>query len=98
MVLGLCWWFNDRLGCSPIDYALLGRRQMFPPKFRPEEKICLADREETRYPDGTFEFEHFNMLWDHAVGIDNGSYGRIMASYILEITEPWIPIGRLGSD
>jgi hypothetical protein len=23
-----------------------------------------------------FEFEHFNLLWEHAVGIDGGNYGR----------------------
>jgi hypothetical protein len=23
-----------------------------------------------------YEFDHFNLVWDHAMGIDNGSYGR----------------------
>jgi predicted dehydrogenase len=66
-------------GVHLIDYALLGMKAGTPTKVSAlGGKFAYPDRAEET-PDtlmALYEFEHFNMLWDHAVGIDNGSYGR----------------------
>lgn len=66
-------------GVHLIDYALFGMKADVP-----ETVMALGGRfaypelaEET--PDTLttlYEFEKFNMVWDHAMGIDNGQYGR----------------------
>ena len=66
-------------GVHLIDYALLGMKAGTPVRVSAlGGKFAYPDRAEET-PDtlmALYEFEHFNMLWDHAVGIDNGSYGR----------------------
>lgn len=66
-------------GVHLIDYALLGMKADVPAKVSAlGGKFAYPERAEET-PDtlmALYEFEHFNMLWDHAVGIDNGSYGR----------------------
>ncbi len=66
-------------GVHLIDYALLGMKA-----GNPKSIAALGGR--FAYPDlyeetpdtltTLYEFDHFNMVWDHAMGIDNGSYGR----------------------
>ena len=66
-------------GVHLIDYALLGMKA-----GNPKSIAALGGR--FAYPDlyeetpdtltTLYEFDHFNMVWDHAMGIDNGSYNR----------------------
>lgn len=66
-------------GVHLIDYALLGMKAELPKSI-----VGLGGR--FAYPDlyeetpdtltTLYEFENFNMVWDSAMGIDNGSYGR----------------------
>ena len=66
-------------GVHLLDYALLGMKASLPKtivglggKF-----ACPDLAEET--PDTLttlYEFDQFNLVWDSAMGIDNGSYGR----------------------
>jgi predicted dehydrogenase len=66
-------------GVHLLDYALLGMKADNP-------KSITALGGKFAYPDlaqetpdtlmTLYEFDHFNLLWDHAIGIDNGSYGR----------------------
>ncbi|MDR3714636.1 MAG: Gfo/Idh/MocA family oxidoreductase [Puia sp.] len=66
-------------GVHLLDYGLLGMKA-----GNPGSIVSLGGRfaypelaEET--PDtltALYEFEGFNLIWDHALGIDNGSYGR----------------------
>jgi predicted dehydrogenase len=66
-------------GVHLLDYALLGMKATTPKtivglggKFAyPELAEETPDTLTTLY-----EFEGFNMVWDSAMGIDNGSYGR----------------------
>ncbi len=66
-------------GVHLLDYGLLGMKAGVP------KSICAMGgrfaypelSEET--PDtltALYEFDDFNLVWDHAMGIDNGSYGR----------------------
>ncbi|GAA4439255.1 Gfo/Idh/MocA family oxidoreductase [Ravibacter arvi] len=66
-------------GVHLIDYALLGMKAELP-----KSVAALGGR--FAYPDlyeetpdtltTLYEFDGFNMVWDSAMGIDNGSYGR----------------------
>jgi predicted dehydrogenase len=66
-------------GVHLIDYALLGMKADLP-----KSVVGLGGR--FAYPDlyeetpdtltTLYEFDKFNMVWDSAMGIDNGSYGR----------------------
>ncbi len=66
-------------GVHLIDYALLGMNAKFP-------KSAAALGGKYAYPDGPeetpdtlttlFEFDDYNMIWEHAQGISNGQYGR----------------------
>src|SRR5690348_5176197 len=66
-------------GVHLLDFALLGMKAETP-------KTISALGGRFAYPDlyeetpdtltALYEFDHFNMVWDHAMGIDNGSYGR----------------------
>ncbi len=66
-------------GVHIIDYALFGMNQYAP-------KSVMAMGGKFAYPDDAsetpdtlqalFEFDGFTMLWDHAIGIDGGYYGR----------------------
>ncbi len=66
-------------GVHLLDYALLGMKADLPVSIAGlGGKFAYPDLyEET--PDTLttlYEFEKFNMVWDSAMGIDNGSYGR----------------------
>lgn len=66
-------------GVHLIDYALLGMDAKFP-------KSAVALGGKYAYPDGAhetpdtlstvYEFDGYNMIWEHAQGISNGNYGR----------------------
>jgi predicted dehydrogenase len=66
-------------GVHLLDYGLLGMKAEVP-------KSVSALGGKFAYPDlyqetpdtltTLYEFDHFNLVWDHAMGIDNGSYGR----------------------
>jgi predicted dehydrogenase len=66
-------------GVHLVDYALIGMKADVP-------KSIVALGGKFAYPDlyeetpdtltTLYEFDGFNMVWDHAMGIDNGSYGR----------------------
>jgi predicted dehydrogenase len=65
-------------GVHMIDYALLGMKAGFP-------KQVMASGGKMAYPDDAsetpdtltaiFEYEKFNLVWEHATGIDLGPYG-----------------------
>jgi hypothetical protein len=66
-------------GVHLLDYALLGMKANLPISIAGlGGKFAYPDLyEET--PDTLttlYEFEKFNMVWDSAMGIDNGSFGR----------------------
>lgn len=66
-------------GVHLLDYALIGMKADLPISIAGlGGKFAYPDLyEET--PDTLttlYEFENFNMVWDSAMGIDNGSYGR----------------------
>jgi len=62
-----------------LDYGLIGMKAELP-------KTVVALGAKFAYPDlaqetpdtltALYEFDGFNLVWDHALGIDNGSYGR----------------------
>src|SRR5216110_2032216 len=66
-------------GVHMIDYALLGAKASVP-------KSIMASGGKFAYPDdaeetpdtltAVFEFDGFNMLWEHATGINDGPYAR----------------------
>src|SRR3954469_13878924 len=66
-------------GVHLLDYGLLGMKAPVP-------KTVVSLGGKFAYPDlaqetpdtltALYEFDGFNLLWDHALGIDNGSYGR----------------------
>lgn len=66
-------------GVHLIDYALLGMNAKFP-------KAVVALGGKFAYPDGAhetpdtltavYEFDGYNMLWEHAQSISNGNYGK----------------------
>jgi predicted dehydrogenase len=66
-------------GVHLLDYALLGMKASLP-------KTIVGLGGKFAYPDlaeetpdtltTLYEFDHFNLVWDSAMGIDNGSYGR----------------------
>ena len=66
-------------GVHLLDYGLLGMKAPVP-------KTVVSLGGIFAYPDllqetpdtltALYEFDTFNLVWDHAMGIDNGSYGR----------------------
>lgn len=66
-------------GVHLVDYALLGMDAKFP-------KSAVALGGKYAYPDGAhetpdtlatvYEFDGYNMIWEHAQSISNGNYGR----------------------
>src|SRR6187551_2590607 len=66
-------------GVHMIDYALIGSKAPLP-------KSILASGGKFAYPDDAeetpdtlttvFEYDNFNLIWEHAVGIDGGPYNR----------------------
>ena len=66
-------------GVHLIDYALYGMKATDPKSVMASGgKFAYAD-DASETPDTlqtAFEFDGFNLLWEHATGIDGGNYGR----------------------
>lgn len=66
-------------GVHLLDYGLLGMKADVPKSISAlGGKFAYPELSEET-PDtltALYEFDHFNLVWDHAMGIDNGSYGR----------------------
>ncbi|MGC4234009.1 MAG: Gfo/Idh/MocA family oxidoreductase [Niabella sp.] len=66
-------------GVHLMDYAIFGMKAPVP-------KTVAALGGRFAYPElyqetpdtltALYEFDHFNIIWDHAMGIDNGNFGR----------------------
>jgi predicted dehydrogenase len=79
MVLGYAGGLMTDWGVHLLDYALYGMDVTAP-------KSIVAMGGKYGYPDDAcetpdslqtlYEFDGFNVLWDHAIGIDDGGYGR----------------------
>jgi predicted dehydrogenase len=66
-------------GVHLLDYALLGMKAPVPKTVAALGGIFAYPELAQETPDtltALYEFEDFNLVWDHAMGIDNGSYGR----------------------
>ena len=66
-------------GVHLLDYALLGMKAPVPKTVVSLGGIFAYPELAQETPDtltALYEFDHFNLVWDHAMGIDNGSYGR----------------------
>ena len=66
-------------GVHLIDYALLGMKAATPKSIVSLGGQFAYPGHAQETPDtltALYEFENFNMIWDSAMGIDNGSYGR----------------------
>ena len=66
-------------GVHLLDYGLLGMKADLPKRVVSLGGIFAYPDLAQETPDtlmALYEFDGFNLLWDHALGIDNGSYGR----------------------
>jgi predicted dehydrogenase len=66
-------------GVHLLDYALLGMKAPIPKTVAALGGIFAYPELAQETPDtltALYEFDNFNLVWDHAMGIDNGSYGR----------------------
>jgi len=66
-------------GVHLLDYALLGMKAPVPKTVAALGGIFAYPELAQETPDtltALYEFDGFNLVWDHAMGIDNGSYGR----------------------
>jgi predicted dehydrogenase len=66
-------------GVHLLDYGLLGMRAGVPKTIAALGGIFAYPDMYQETPDTLttlYEFDGFNLVWDHALGIDNGSYGR----------------------
>ena len=66
-------------GLHLLDYGLLGMKAPVPKTVVSLGGIFAYPELAQETPDtltALYEFDNFNLIWDHAMGIDNGSYGR----------------------
>ncbi len=66
-------------GVHLLDYALLGMKADTPKSIASLGGKFAKPDSADETPDtlmALYEFEHFNLIWDHAVGIGNGDYNR----------------------
>src|SRR6186997_2318303 len=66
-------------GVHLMDYGLLGMKAPVPKTVVSLGGIFAYPDLAQETPDtltALYEFDNFNLVWDHAMGIDNGSYGR----------------------
>ena len=66
-------------GVHLLDYGLLGMKAPVPKTVVSLGGIFAYPELAQETPDtltALYEFDNFNLIWDHAMGIDNGSYGR----------------------
>ncbi|MCG7857123.1 Gfo/Idh/MocA family oxidoreductase [Flavihumibacter sediminis] len=65
-------------GVHMVDYALLGMKAGFPNQVMASGGKMAYPDDASETPDtlaAVFEFDKFNMVWEHATGIDLGPYG-----------------------
>ena len=65
-------------GVHLLDYALLGMNSSYPNSITANGGRFAYPNLAQETPDTLFavyEFDNFNLIWDSAMGIDNGSYG-----------------------
>ena len=65
-------------GVHLLDYALLGMNSSYPKSITANGGRFAYPNLAQETPDTLFavyEFDNFNLIWDSAMGIDNGSYG-----------------------
>lgn len=66
-------------GVHLLDYAFLGMKAKTPNSIVSVGGKYAAPDSAYETPDtlmALYEFDNFNIIWDHAVGIGNGNYGR----------------------
>ena len=66
-------------GVHEIDIALYAMQARAPKSVMASGGKLAYPNDASETPDtlqAVFEYENFNMLWEHATGIDNGNYGR----------------------
>lgn len=66
-------------GVHLLDYALLGMKASDPKSIMASGGKFAYPQDDGETPDTlttVYEFESFNIQWEHAVGIDQGLYGR----------------------
>lgn len=66
-------------GVHLLDYALLGMKADTPKSIAALGGKFAKPDSADETPDtlmSLYEFDHFNVIWDHAVGIGNGNYNR----------------------
>ena len=66
-------------GVHLLDYAFIGMKASAPNSIVSVGGKFAAPDSAYETPDtlmALYEFENFNIIWDHAVGIGNGNYGR----------------------
>ena len=66
-------------GVHLLDYAFIGMKATAPNSIVSVGGKFAAPDSAYETPDtlmALYEFENFNIIWDHAVGIGNGNYGR----------------------
>ncbi len=66
-------------GVHLLDYAFMGMKATVPNSIVSVGGKFAKPDSADETPDtlmALYEFEHFNIIWDHAVGIGNGNYGR----------------------
>ena len=66
-------------GVHEIDIALYAMKAKAPKSVMASGGILAYPNDASETPDtlqAVFEYDNFNMLWEHATGIDNGNYGK----------------------
>ncbi|MDZ4794622.1 MAG: Gfo/Idh/MocA family oxidoreductase [Bacteroidota bacterium] len=66
-------------GVHLLDYALLGMKATVPKTISAIGGNFAAPSSPQETPDtlcATYQFEKFNLIWDHAIGIENGLYKK----------------------
>ncbi len=66
-------------GVHLLDYALMGMKATAPKSIATLGGKFAMPNSAEETPDtlmALYEFENFNMIWDHAIGIGNGNYGK----------------------
>lgn len=86
-------------GVHLLDYALYGMNVTAP-------NSIMASGGKFGYPDDACEtpdllqtiytFDDFTVMWDHAIGIDDGLTGAITVWDLSEKTEHWLSIAAAG--
>lgn len=66
-------------GVHMLDYALLGMKASYPRSIMASGGLFADPNGASETPDtmtAVYEFDQFNIQWEHAIGISSGLYGR----------------------